>query len=313
MKTLLDSQVEFWDEMVNHKSLKKNKLSIVFPVMNQHDLASACIDMAMQNLSGDNEVELVILDNGSDEEFKWFAGLMNEHIKVTNVRYHKSIGVYPTFWDGLNNSTGDIIAFFHSDLVVSEKGWDERVIKAFEEDPTIGLMGFIGSHEIDTSGGRGLGTISNFQGGEVYYQHGETKKVWKGSPAHVHGKTDSGLSRAAVVDGCAMIFRKECLESIKQREDFPPHHFYDRLLSCETMELGFHVVVLGIACDHISGQTVNQEPKYQDMAYDWALKNLHLTWVPKEGTNWDSVIYHEAERQWLSEYRDTKHFIPIRV
>lgn len=287
------------------------KLSIIFPVMNQHELSSACIDMAIQNLSGKNDVELVILDNGSDTPF-WIDIPDNVSGKIIK-RYDTSIGVYPTFWQGLKYSNGDVLAFFHSDLVVSEKDWDQRVISAFEKDSKLGLLGFIGSNEIDGSGGRGLGTTSNFQGGEVYYQHGEERKVWKGSPAHVHGRVDSGFSNAAVVDGCSMIFRRECLEKIKQRAGFPPHHFYDRLLSCETIEAGYTVGVLGIACDHISGQTVNQEPKYQEMAKAWA-ESHGLQMILMYGVNnWDGVIYKEAEKQWLTEYRDVKHMVPFKV
>lgn len=288
------------------------KISIIFPVMNQHELASACIDMALQNLSGKNDVEIIVLDNGSDTIFPFeFESL--SPIPTSVVHYKKSIGVYPTFWEGLKESKGDIVAFFHSDMVVSEKDWDTRVIKSFEENSKLGLLGFIGSNEIDGSGGRGLGTTSNFQGGEVYYQRGMDKKVWKGSPAYVHGKVDSGFSNAAVVDGCAMIFRRECLEKIKQRPEFPPHHFYDRLLSCETIEAGYTVGVLGIACDHISGQTVNQEPKYDTMAREWSEAHGLKIALMYGIHNWDSVVYKEAERQWLLEYRDQKHMVPLRV
>ncbi len=289
------------------------KLSIIFPVMNQHDLASACIDMAMSNLSGDNDVQLVVLDNGSDKQFFFDAKKASDQWDSVIKYYDKSIGVYPTFWEGLDCSNGDILAFFHSDMVISEKGWDTRVIKEFEDRPTLGLLGFIGSNEIDGSGGRGLGTTSNFQGGELHSHNAIESRVWKGSPASVHGRVDSGFSNAVVVDGCAMIFRREVLKKIKQRPEFPPHHFYDRLLSCETIEAGYTIGVLGIGCDHISGQTVNQEPKYQEMAKEWAQAHGLTTMLMYGVSNWDGVIYKEAERQWLSEYRDQKHMIPMVI
>lgn len=287
------------------------KLSIIIPVMNQHPLAQACIDVMMGNLSDNiNDVEFVILDNGSDVPFIVPGSV--------TVRYEKSIGVYPTFWQGLIHAKGDILAFFHSDLAIYEKGWDDRVIKTFTENPKLGLLGFIGSNEIDSAGGRGLGTASNFMGDAVTcgiladqtptHQHAIS---WTGSPAEVHGKRLTGFMNAAVVDGCAMIFRRTCLESISQRENFPPHHFYDRLLSCETKEKGYTVGVLGIECDHFSGQTVNQEPKYEVMAREWAEAHGRTSFAPYH--NWDSVIYHEAEGQWLSEYRNMKCIVPFRV
>ncbi len=309
------------------------KLSIIFPVMNQHDLAYASIDMAMDNLSGENDVELVILDNGSDVPFEYpevkkvykrhknlmesspedFTSGDSKEVRVSIMKYKKSIGVYPTFWKGLEYTDGDILAFFHSDLVISEKDWDMRVIREFEDRPTLGLLGFIGSNEIDGSGGRGLGTTSNFQGGELHSHNAIESRVWKGSPASVHGRVDSGFSNAVVVDGCAMIFRRETLKKIKQRPEFPPHHFYDRLLSCETIETGYTIGVLGIGSDHISGQTVNQEPKYQEMAKEWATAHGLTTMLMYGVSNWDGVIYKEAERQWLSEYRDQKRMIPMVI
>lgn len=313
------------------------KLSIVFPFMNQHELTRTAVEWAIANLSGDYEVEIILLDNVSDVEFPYYKNKDGKDLivpikapltaggqphtpdappptKTAIVRYlrlSKPIGVYPVFWQALKYCIGDIVAFFHSDLIISEKGWDAGVIKSFDEIPRLGLMGFIGSNEIDSSGGRGLGTISNFAGAKYHSRNEKGEEFnWQGSPAGVHGKHETGLTKAAVVDGCAMIFRRSMLEQIPFRQDFPIHHFYDRLLSCEVREMGYMVSVLGIECDHISGQTVNQEPKYSQIAEAWArehgldIGDLH---------NWDSVLYREAERQWLLEYRDTKNLVPCRV
>lgn len=294
--------------------------------MNQHDLATVALDTMIHNLSGEQEVEVIVLDNGSDTPFQYpertpihpsptltmksEMGFPESEITrlchTTIVRYEKSIGVYPTFWEGMKHANGDVLAFFHSDLIIYEKDWDLKVLDRFVLNQNLGLVGFIGSNEIDSSGGRGSGTCSNFQGNTV----SSPTNSWHGSPAGVHGSVTSGFVPSAVVDGCAMIFRRSCLSAIKQRPEFPPHHFYDRLLSCETMEKGYSIGTIGIECDHISGQTVNQEKKYDVMAREWAESHgFNMAGVH----NWDSVIYLEAERQWLTEYRYIKHFIPIKI
>lgn len=280
------------------------KLAVVFPVLNQFPLAQVAIKYAMGNAV--ENPDLVIIDNGSDEPFLP-AGVVTR----IPVRHEESIGVYPTFWDALKHTDADVLAFFHSDLIVCEDGWDLRVMAMFKADPNLGLLGFIGSNEIDAAGGRGLGTTSNFQG----RMYGDERRTWTGSPARVHGKESGGFSPAAVVDGCAMIFRREVLEKIKQRPDFPPHHFYDRLLSSEVREKGWTMGVLGIACDHISGQTVNQEQKYADFAENWCRAHLPESAFVGNPPNysWDMTVYAEAERQWLREYRDEKHLVPCRV
>lgn len=295
------------------------KLSIVFPVMNQFALSTLAIQSALDNLAPEANAEIIIIDNGSDKPFE-FQGFgagtfivtakLGARVEVKIVRYEKNIGVYPTFWESA--PTGDIIAFLHSDLIVCEQNWDARVEQAFRHDKNLGLVGFIGSNEIDGSGGRGLGTTSNFQGGtylpidRINYDNIK----WTGSPAHVHGKVNAGFTAAAVVDGCAMIFSREALRDLKMREDFPIHHFYDRLLSSEVREKGYSMGVLGIACDHISGQTANQEPKYGDTAKEWA--EAHGL-VMEPWHNWDTVLYKTAEAIWLAEYRDVKHLVPCRV
>jgi cellulose synthase/poly-beta-1,6-N-acetylglucosamine synthase-like glycosyltransferase len=287
------------------------KLSVVIPVLNQFPLATTAIDFAIQNLSGENDVEVIVLDNGSSSELRYHPGFVADNFNIIIRRSENNIGVYPTFWWGLKEATGDVLAFLHSDMIVTEKDWDKRVLQAFS-DQKLGLLGFIGSNEIDRFGGRGFGTTSNFQGDSYINSDGIGIKMgWKGSPASAHGKQDAGYSRAAVIDGCAMIFRRSVLEAIKQRENFPPHHFYDRLLSCETRELGYEVGVLGIECDHISGQTVNVEESYNDMAKDWC--ESHGIGRLPEDHNWDTVVYKTAEHAWLSEYRDIKHFIPCKV
>lgn len=287
------------------------KLAVIIPVLNQHDLARTTLDFAVANLEKLDSAHIVVLNNGSDERFEYYNPNFPKLLEGTVVELEKNIGVYPIFWEALKHTNADILAFIHSDLIIAEKGYEQRIIKAFEDNPKLGMLGFIGSDEIDSAGGRGLGTTSNFQGNKTE-RHLANEQViaWEGSRAEVHGKRFDGLTSAAVVDGCAMVFRREVLEKIHQRLNFPLHHFYDRLLSSEVREAGYDVAVLGIACDHISGQTVSHEGAYDDAAREWC----EAHGLTMEGAhNWDSVVYREAERQWLAEYRDIKHLVPCEV
>jgi GT2 family glycosyltransferase len=285
------------------------KLAIIIPVLGQHDLARTTWDFAVANLENPTTTDVIIIDNASDEQFEYKNENLPKPLHVVQLR--QNIGVYPIFWEALKHTDADILIFIHSDLIIAEKGYDQRILKAFEDNPKLGMLGFIGSNEIDSAGGRGVGTTSNFQGNKTE-RHLATGQVlsWVGSRAEAHGMRNDGLTPAAVVDGCAMVFRREVLEKIQQRPDFPIHHFYDRLLSSETREAGYDMAVLGIACDHISGQTVGHEGAYDDAAREWA----EAHGLTLEGShNWDTVIYKEAERQWINEYRDIKHLVPCKV
>ena len=294
------------------------KLSVVIPVMNQIDMASSVYSKLREVTNTvEQDVEFIIIDNGSSPKIDEmdFPGAKID-------RHEKSIGVYPTFKRGFEISTGDVVAFFHSDLVIWEKGWNDRVMYAFEKNKRLGMVGFIGSNEIDSSGGRGLGTTSNFAGFSLISSKKSlvgTKdeyQMWAGSFAGVHGKVSGGITNAAVVDGCAMIIRREAWNVIGFRESFPLHHFYDRLISTQLLEKEWYIYVIGIQCDHFSGQTVNKEPAYHDMAEKWCRANVDTRfWCfdVRSGTyNWDATIYQEAERQWMNEYRP-KGFIPKKI
>lgn len=282
------------------------KLSIVIPVLGQHELSKLCLSKIIDKQIHDTENEIVIIDNGGDFSVE-SSDLPDKFARFTVLRPPEgNIGVYPAFKFGMENTTGDVVLFIHSDLIIDELGFDVRLLDAFEKDPKLGLVGFIGSAEIDFNGGRGGYTTSNFQGGTYVYKG----KVWKGSPARDHGMRSKDLSKAAVVDGCSMALSRNAYNSIEYREDFPPHHFYDRLISMQVIEAGFDVAVLGIACDHISGQTANTEERYPSMAADW-FKKHNIS--PVNPQSMDQSIYVIAERMFLDEYRESKKMIPRKV
>jgi glycosyltransferase involved in cell wall biosynthesis len=268
-------------------------------------MTEEAIALVKENSVTDNEI--IVIDNGSDNQFQ-FAG-----VKI--VRNEINIGTYPIYKQGLDVSSGDVIAFLHNDLFVWEKGWDKRVLDLFESNPKVGLVGFVWSTSMDVDGGRGTGTAGNFQGRQW--------KEWCGTLAELHGRRMSRNERAVVVDGLSMIFRKEALEAIGFVEDMPPHHFYDKLMSCQTIEKGWEVWGIGIECDHISYQTSGTQDKYTMLIKEWAKKYLdidncqeyckreHIGSSPIDG--WDFICYREAERRFLKEYRDNKHFIPLSI
>lgn len=273
-------------------------LSIVIPFVDNYPLVRAVIGSLAENLALP-DTKIIALDNGSAEAAREFPG-------ARLARLPENIGNYPVFHHALSlaGPQADLVAVFHSDLFVHERGFDRRITDTFACYPQLGLLGFVGSAEIDNEGGRGLGTVSNFQGRTVT----NNGHAWTGSPAEAHGRRSSGLERAAVVDGCAMVFRRPVLETIPLCPAFPPHHFYDRLLSCQVIERGHLVAVLGVACDHISGQTASAA-SYRDLARRWCREHLGSDDI----TNLDEEIYLQAESRWLREYRDMKGIVPVRL
>jgi GT2 family glycosyltransferase len=305
--------------------------SIVVGVLNNWELARTAIRSMVSTLEHPEETEIIIIDNGSDVMMP--EDVAEEELPIgmaTGIRNEKNTGNYPLFKQGLGLAQGHIVAFLHSDVFVYQKGWDTAVRAQFAGHPELGLMGFIGSTELDNWGGRGMGTVSNMQGRTV---NNDRVGQWKGSQGSVHGKVSSGMTiDGSVVDGCVMIFSKEVLARIGFKDEYPPHHFYDRLMSAQVIELGYKVGILGIEFDHVSGQTANTQQKYQDTAKEWFKARLGIDtpqqwaehperkdWVlrgnsPSKGKipdQWDYCCYLEAEYLFLTEYRDRKHLVPL--
>jgi cellulose synthase/poly-beta-1,6-N-acetylglucosamine synthase-like glycosyltransferase len=280
------------------------KLAVIIPCLNQFPITEQCLKFLSQEIP--LSYELIVVDNGSDEEF----GTDIKGVKV--YRYDEPIGSYDMFYEALDVTDADIIALFHNDYFVYEKGWHKKVVAEFERDDKLGMIGFIGSSEIDSAGGRGSCTSSNFtrKMTVVTDNVGNVINSWEGSSAEEHGKRLLDFMYAAVLDGCVMILRRKALEEILNRKDFPPMHFYDRIISTDLLKKGWKIGVLGIESSHISGQTVNKEQRVKDSFREWAMKhNLNPGGI---GTDWNSIIYKEAERIWLTEMR-YEHFIPMKV
>ena len=294
------------------------KLSIIIPAVNGQEILEESLQLILDNSV--TNPEIILIDNGSQNILEY----ENEKQNIKIIRNEKNIGNYPTFKQGLELSSGDIIAYLHSDLFIEERGWDQRVLDSFRDYPKLGLLGFVGSNEIDGLGGRGSGTRSNMQG----QLHGG----FQGSKASDHGIVTFSYNKGAVVDGCSMIFRRESLERIGFRENFPLHHFYDRLMSCQILEAGYEVAILGIAFDHISGVTSNTSSEYQEITNQWFKENYNVSelseflnipgikefMIKRYGKediphSWDEANYWLAEKMFLEEYRDKKHLIPIKI
>lgn len=237
---------------------------------------------------------VVLLDNGSE------SPIVVDGAPVVSHRLPVNVGNYKAFEIGLalaGELGEEIVAFLHSDVFLYDIGWDGRVQGLFDGDPGLGLVGFAASNEVESHGGRGMGTVTNYQGRQEC-----------GGAAAVHGRLGTGFEYVAQVDGMAMVFRASALRSVGFRDGFPIHHFYDRLMSCQMLEAGWRVGYLGVACDHLNGRTTMFEQGYYDLARQWC----EARGIANKG-NWDLTVYKEAERQFLDEYAVRKKFIPLRV
>lgn len=277
------------------------KLAVLVSAVDEEKQTKECIKWLVENTSPFTEI--ILIDNGSNPE------LSTDYGQDITIRVSENIGGNRVFHEFLEPENTSLllgykyVAFIHCDMMILEKNWDLRVIEQFEKDEKLGLLGFVGSNQLDAGGGRGLGTRLNFQG-QHYPEFGTA------TPAEPHGVRDSGFYPAAVLDHCSMIFRVTALKTIPpQKGNFAPGHFYDRICCVEMYLKGWRVGYLGIACDHFSGGTGGGCKNRDDMYRKWLLEEG----LTPGDANLDIQVYLESERRFLTKYRDELGFVPFTV
>ena len=140
-----------------------------------------------------------------------------------------------------------VLAFIHDDVEIYEDGWDERVLREFDE-PTVGVVGF--------GGATGLGTPGLYKTPYRLQQLARTNYASNVTDAEVHGSRFTGERDVAVLDGFSMIVRRELLDKVGGWPvDHLAFHCYDTWLCCMARRHGYRTRLVGVRCHHFGGQT----------------------------------------------------------
>ena len=267
------------------------------PVVDNHDLTVSLIESLKETVIDSESFEILIIDNNSEVPYR-IEQLPSTAFRISILRNEKNRGYYWPLLQVVQETTpGDIVGLMHNDLVVYEKGFDRRLRECFVSDGRLGMVGFCGSNEVDDRGGRGGGTFVNFRG-------------VKGARTEHTGRRIVDLQPALIFDSLFIVMRQVVVNCLKVDDNIALNHFGDRVWPLRAIENEWRVGVLGIEVDHMSGQTVVGLPRIEQDSRLWC--DEHGISVP-EGMQAGTAVYLEAERRYLTEYRDTKHMIPARM
>jgi len=177
------------------------------------------------------------------------------------------------------HTTAPVIAFLHSDLEIFESGWDERVLREFD-DPAVGVVGF--------GGAKGHGEDDIYKTPYNLTQLRRIDYLSNTTDAEQHGTRFTGSCEVAVLDGFALVVRRELL---RLSNGWPvkeiPFHCYDYWAAITAHKLGYSVRCIGIACQHWGGAT-STTPAAQEH------------WQQSLGKT-DQQLHEESHR-WIYEY-----------
>lgn len=156
-------------------------------------------------------------------------------------------GMLAAYEDAWRVCQSPLLAFFHSDLLITEANWHLRVLKAFD-DPTVGMVGFGGSPQHGDFGMyRKPYELTQLARG-LYFSNAED--------AEVHGQRFADEMDVAVLDGLALIMRREILERVQGwaigNLEF---HCYDYWACAITRRLGYRIRLVGVRFLHLGGRT----------------------------------------------------------
>lgn len=275
------------------------------PVVDGHDLTITLLMSLEETITNPSTFTAVIIDNGSTIPYR-AAEFTDYPFRIDVIRYENNQGYYVPLKHLSDKYDDPLIGLIHNDMVLYERGWNERMQAEFERDNKLALVGLCGSNEIDERGGRGGGTVCYFRGADV--QIGD--RVIRGQDQAAGGRI-VGLFPAACLDSLFMMFRREAIRDLTTEadpwEDITLAHFYDRIWPVRLIENGWHVGTMGVECDHLGGMTTTGNERYRDDCIKW-LEDRGFAYE-----NPETEMYLIAERRYLDEYRDQKHFLPCKI
>ena len=190
---------------------------------------------------------------------------------------------------GWRETDAKVVGFLHSDLLVHEFNWDERVLAEFTK-PEVAVVGFVGAMRLGHE--------------DIYkipwdYRQLARADVWSNlTDWQNHGQRETASRQVAVVDSCAVFVRRELLRRVGGWPvgTYPnSSHCSDLWICCMAHRLGLRVRMVGVSCTHRSGGK-------GDAGVRWLNDRF--------GRDGDSAAHRQAHELVYEDFRDT---LPIRI
>ncbi|WP_411768221.1 glycosyltransferase [Winogradskyella sp. A3E31] len=205
-------------------------LSIVICKYNKA-LFEQCVASIKHTLN--NHYELVVIDN-------------------TNNDYD----IFEAYNKGVKRSTGDVICFIHEDVICHEQDWNKKVMKHFDNDIDLGMIGL--------AGGASYHKFA-WSWNQTYYKEDyavSLASIKEGKLSHNSTGFNSNTKQVLIVDGLWFCIKRELLISHQIRFDtntYSGFHRYDYDISFQIAQISKIKVVNDIKIEHKSSGTRNRD------------------------------------------------------
>jgi NAD-dependent dihydropyrimidine dehydrogenase PreA subunit len=198
------------------------------------------------------------------DNYEKFLGTTIGNFDIKNVTNEEADSIYSKYnvgirhWEDNGLKDDDVLVFCHADVKLIDKDFEEKVLYAFDNVPTLGVAGIIGSKEIHDTGGWWLCNTTLHKGHLLQWVDEEEKNKY-----HLN-RGEGNHFDMCVVDGLCIFVRGALAKELKFDEEYYPksYNFYDYDYSLSALEKGYNVGVLDIILEHKSAG-------YGIYEYDW--------------------------------------------
>lgn len=278
------------------------RITVVVPVMNQKELTQQFLDK-LRETEGGAKFPLIVVDNGSDEPVRdWLIGLRDGDLVIRN---DENVGVMPALnqaWRVLRQTT-DYIFYTHNDVMLFERGWDDKLVRILEkegepvngDDKGVGVAGFYGA--------KGIGTTDIYRGPYIMQQLIRLENVSNCNRMDaIHGyrniRAGQETEQVAVLDGFSLIVNTKLLNELGGFDrSYPVHHMYDQDICTESLDKGYRNIVIAMDAQHLGGRTdvgenwAERFGKTKQQVHQEAHPIYYEKWSPKNVENGLHKIY----------------------
>lgn len=295
--------------MIPTQAVSGPRLAVVTASTN-FDRARACIES--WTLWADRQpLNVFLILNGVGQSFSGPLPVLERTTiaYVEKANYLGSVQAFRLGVDAALQGPYDVIACLHDDFEIKEKGWDTKVIRAFDRQPQLGLCGF--------GGAIGLGAADMYQ--KPYDPMSLARCGFRSdlTDAEVHGVRSRLPEQVACLDGFSQIGRRAFWKgeagphTSGSGQPFPRyeapwqlledlgivHHLYDSLLGAIAARNGWETWYLPLRSTHHGGRTAVGDPGYQE-------------WAKSHTTGGDADFWSQAHALGYENFRDV---LPLRV
>lgn len=273
--------------------------SIVLLTWNQLDYTRQCIESLFKYTH--SAFELIVIDNGStDGTLEYVRKLDRAHtacIRIETIANSNNLGFAKGCNQGLAVSRGDYLILLNNDVVLTSQ-WLQRLIRAVENDPQLGLVGPMTNY---VSGPQQITNptydVNTLKGLEKYIQ--------------IHAKTyDGQIESNGRIAGFCMLMRRAVIEKIGGLDErYAIGNFEDDDFCARAYLAGYKAAVIkDCYVHHYGGRTFagNQIDYDARMKANWMVfkRKWHIPDDMPLGREYSLPIP-------AGGFDETKHYVPV--